>query len=48
MPEVLKSLNPRFQQSSRLLNFSNLPEPKNSDGYYEENNNIISMEASGI
>jgi serine/threonine protein kinase len=34
--------------TSRLLNFSNLPEPKNSDGYYEENNNIISMEASGI
>jgi hypothetical protein len=34
--------------TSRLLNFSNLPEPKNSDDYYEENNNIISMEASGI
>jgi serine/threonine protein kinase len=33
---------------SRLLNFSNLPEPKNSDDYYEENNNIISMEASGV
>jgi serine/threonine protein kinase len=34
--------------TSRLLNFGNLPEPKNSDGYYEENNNIISMKASGI
>jgi serine/threonine protein kinase len=34
--------------TSRLLNFSNLPEPKNSDDYHEENNNIISTEASGI
>jgi serine/threonine protein kinase len=34
--------------TSRLLDFSNLPEPKNSDDYYEENDNIISMEASGI
>ncbi|RGB39882.1 kinase-like domain-containing protein [Rhizophagus diaphanus] len=33
---------------SRLLNLSNLPEPKNSNGYYEENDNIISMESSGI
>ncbi|GET54297.1 kinase-like domain-containing protein [Rhizophagus irregularis DAOM 181602=DAOM 197198] len=34
--------------TSRLLNFSNLPEPKNSDDYYEENDNIISMKFSGI
>jgi serine/threonine protein kinase len=34
--------------TSRLLDFSNLPEPKNSDSYYEENDNIISIEASGI
>jgi serine/threonine protein kinase len=34
--------------TSRLLDFSNLPEPKNSDDYYEENENIISKEASGI
>jgi serine/threonine protein kinase len=34
--------------TSRLLDFSNLPEPKNSNDYYEENENIISMKASGI
>ncbi|PKC54592.1 hypothetical protein RhiirA1_477027 [Rhizophagus irregularis] len=32
--------------TSRLLDFSNLPEPKNSDDYYEENDNIISMKFS--
>ncbi|RIA80951.1 kinase-like domain-containing protein [Glomus cerebriforme] len=32
--------------TSRLLNFNNLPEPKNSDDYYEQNDNIISMEFS--
>ncbi|GBC23769.2 kinase-like domain-containing protein [Rhizophagus irregularis DAOM 181602=DAOM 197198] len=31
---------------SRLLNLSNLPVPKNSYDYYEENDNIISMESS--
>ena len=30
--------------TSRLLNFNNLPEPKNSDDYYEQNDNIISIE----
>ena len=30
--------------TSRLLNYNNLPEPKNSDDYYEQNDNIISME----
>ena len=34
--------------TSRLLNFSDLPEPKNSDDYYEQNDNIINMEYSGI
>jgi serine/threonine protein kinase len=34
--------------TSRLLDFGNLPEPKNSDDYYEENDNIISMKALGI
>jgi serine/threonine protein kinase len=29
---------------SRLLSFNNLPEPKNSDNYYEQNNNKINME----
>ena len=29
---------------SRLLNFNNLPEPKNSDDYYERYDNITSME----
>src|SRR5947207_2968403 len=32
---------------SRLLNFNNLPEPKNSDDYYKQNDNIISEEYSG-
>ena len=33
--------------TSRLLNFNNLPEPKNSDDYYKRNDNIISKEYSG-
>jgi serine/threonine protein kinase len=33
---------------SRLFNYSSLPEPKNSDDYYEQNDNIISKEFSGI
>ncbi|UZO14481.1 uncharacterized protein OCT59_005938 [Rhizophagus irregularis] len=32
--------------TSRLLDFNNLPVPKNSDDYYEQNNNIISEEFS--
>ncbi|POG81741.1 hypothetical protein GLOIN_2v1470566 [Rhizophagus irregularis DAOM 181602=DAOM 197198] len=32
--------------TSRLLNFNNLPEPKNSDDYYEKNDNIISEKFS--
>ncbi|PKY63469.1 hypothetical protein RhiirA4_492500, partial [Rhizophagus irregularis] len=31
---------------SRLLSYNNLPEPKNSVDYYEQNDNIISMKAS--
>jgi serine/threonine protein kinase len=34
--------------TSRSVNYDNLPEPKNSDDYYEQNDNIISMEFSGI
>jgi serine/threonine protein kinase len=34
--------------TSELLNFTNLPKPKNSNDYYEQNDNIISMELSGI
>ncbi|RIA87336.1 hypothetical protein C1645_878110 [Glomus cerebriforme] len=34
--------------TSRLLNFNNLPEPKNSDDYYNQYYNIISMEYSDI
>jgi serine/threonine protein kinase len=34
--------------TSRLLDFNSLPEPKNSDDYYEQNDNIISTEFSGI
>jgi serine/threonine protein kinase len=33
---------------SRLLSFNNLPQPKNSNDYYERYDNIISMESSGI
>ncbi|RIA80353.1 kinase-like domain-containing protein [Glomus cerebriforme] len=32
--------------TSRLLNFNNLPEPKNSDDYYKQYDNIISTEYS--
>jgi serine/threonine protein kinase len=34
--------------TSRLLNFNNLPEPKNSGDYYKQNDNIITEEFSGI
>jgi serine/threonine protein kinase len=34
--------------TSRLLDFNNLPEPKNSDDYYERCDNITTMEYSGI
>ncbi|UZO01439.1 uncharacterized protein OCT59_012538 [Rhizophagus irregularis] len=34
--------------TSRLLNFDNLPEPKNSDDFYEQNDNIISIESSVV
>ena len=33
--------------TSRLLNFNNLPEPKNSDDYYKRSDDIISKEYSG-
>ena len=33
--------------TSKLLDFENLPEPKNSDDYYEKYDNITSMEYSG-
>ncbi|GES87549.1 kinase-like domain-containing protein [Rhizophagus clarus] len=33
--------------TSRLFNFNYLPEPKNSDDYYEQNDNITSIEYSG-
>src|SRR6266542_2866663 len=33
--------------TSRLLDFNNLPESKNSDDYYKRNDNIISEEYSG-
>ncbi|GBB84956.1 hypothetical protein RclHR1_11540006 [Rhizophagus clarus] len=32
--------------TSRLLNFNDLPEPKNSDDYYEQEDNLISMKYS--
>ncbi|RGB24255.1 hypothetical protein C1646_726579 [Rhizophagus diaphanus] len=32
--------------TSRLLDYNNLPEPKNSDDYYEDNDNIISVKFS--
>jgi hypothetical protein len=33
---------------SSLLSFNNLPEPKNSDDYYEQNDDIITTNFSGI
>jgi serine/threonine protein kinase len=33
--------------TSRLLNFNDLPEPKNSDDYYKQDDNIISIESLG-
>ena len=33
--------------TSKLLDFNNLPEPKNSDDYYKRYDNIISEEYSG-
>ena len=33
--------------TSSLLKFNNLPEPKNSDDYYKQNDNIISKKYSG-
>jgi serine/threonine protein kinase len=33
--------------TSKLLNFNNLPEPKNSDDFYKKTDNIISLEYSG-
>ncbi|POG59554.1 kinase-like domain-containing protein, partial [Rhizophagus irregularis DAOM 181602=DAOM 197198] len=35
--------HPEAIYTSRLLDFNNLPEPKNSDGYYEQYDNISSM-----
>jgi serine/threonine protein kinase len=34
--------------TSRLLKFNNLPKPKNSEDYYKQNDNIISVEFLGI
>ena len=39
--------HPEAIYTSRLLNFNNLPEPKNSDDYYKQYENIISEEYSG-
>ena len=33
--------------TSRLLSFKNLSKSKNSDDYYEQNDNIVSMKLSG-
>ncbi|CAB4389141.1 unnamed protein product [Rhizophagus irregularis] len=43
---IIPSTNLGLSYESRLLNFNNLPEPKNSDDYYEQNDNIISKEFS--
>jgi serine/threonine protein kinase len=40
--------HPQAIYTSRMLNFNNLPEPKNSDDYYKQNDNIISKNFSGI
>jgi serine/threonine protein kinase len=40
--------HPEAIYASRLLRFDDLPEPKNSDDYYEHNDDIISERFSGI
>jgi serine/threonine protein kinase len=40
-------IHPGAIYTSRLLNFNNLPEPKNSDDYYNNYDNISNMEYSG-
>jgi serine/threonine protein kinase len=37
-----------YEIASRLLEFNDLPESKNSDDYYKQNDNIISIESLGI
>ena len=45
--ELSYETHPEAIYTSRLLNFNDLPEPKNSDDYYKHNGNIISKEFSG-
>jgi serine/threonine protein kinase len=45
---LLYKTNPEATYTSRLLDFNNLPESKNSDDYYKQTDNIISSEFSGI
>ena len=40
--------HPEAIYTSRLLNFDNLPEPRNSDDYYKNYDNISSVEYLGI
>ncbi|POG61734.1 kinase-like domain-containing protein [Rhizophagus irregularis DAOM 181602=DAOM 197198] len=44
--ELLYKTHSEAIYTSRLLNFNNLPKPKNSDDYYERSDNIISKEFS--
>ncbi|GES77244.1 kinase-like domain-containing protein [Rhizophagus clarus] len=49
--EIKKLLSKWFEEleaiyTSRLFDFNNLPEPKNTDDYYKEHDNIISLVSS--
>ncbi|GBB90394.1 hypothetical protein RclHR1_17330003 [Rhizophagus clarus] len=46
LANLLYETHPEAIYTSRLLNFNNLPEPKNSDDYYEQNDDIISKKFS--
>ena len=48
MPSTSLKLLYETIYTSRLLNFSNLPESKNPDDYYERHDNTTSMKYSGI
>jgi serine/threonine protein kinase len=45
---LTNKIHPGAIYTSKLLNYNNLPEPKNSDDYYERYDNISSVEYSGI
>ena len=43
----ISSTSLSYETHSEANNFTNIPEPKNSDDYYKQNDNIISIGFSG-